>query len=161
MTDSRAEPRERLPEPLSIAPRAVQERAEKIARDRVTVEASLGRLRAEEQSLLAGLSALHAEHAERAQQVAEAREHLASLDASLAGEDLTEIAKAHDLLHARHRLEWDRELASRLEQEILEVRRQMSSAQDRLRGLVKNVLRIQHKLMRTADRTGESFLAGG
>jgi chromosome segregation ATPase len=139
----------------------VRERAEKVANERATVEASLGRLRAEEQGLLAELSALHAERDERNRELAEAREHLASLDATLAGEELTGIARAQDLEFARHRLERDRELASRLEQEILDVRRQVSTAQERLRGLVQNVLRIQHKLWRAAHRSGDSPLAGG
>jgi hypothetical protein len=124
------------------------------------VETSLGRLRAEEQSLLAELSALRVERGERAQELAQEREHLASLDAALAGEELTEVARAQELAFARHRLERDREVASRLEQEILEVRLQMSSAHERLQGLVQNVLRIQHKLWRAAHRTGERPVAG-
>jgi hypothetical protein len=80
---------------------------------------------------------------------------------ALAGEELTEGARTHDLARAQHRLELDRDLASRLEQEILEIRRQMSTAEERLRGLVKSVLRIQHKLWRAAHRTSESSLTGG
>jgi hypothetical protein len=126
-----------------------------VLHDRATVEVSLGRLRGEEQSLLAEVSSLRAERGLRAQELAEAREHLASLDAALAGEQLTELARAHDLASARRRLERDRDVALQLEREILEVRRQMSSAQERLGSLVTNVLRIQHKLWRAAQRTGE------
>jgi chromosome segregation ATPase len=156
MNDRPAPPREVLLEPLGSGSSAVQRRADEIAHDRATVEASLGRLRADEQSLVAELSALRIERRERAQELADAREHLTSLDAALAGEELMEVARARDLAYARHRLERDRELASQLEQHILEIRRHMSSAQEQLIGLVKNVLRIQHKLWRVAHGTGES-----
>jgi hypothetical protein len=161
MSDSAAAPRESLSELLSSGSKAARERAARIAHERATVEASLARFRAEEQSLLAELSALCAERGERAQELAEAHQHLASLDAALAGEELTEAARAQDLASAQHRLERDRGLASRLENEIMEVRGQIASAQERLTGLVKNVLRIQHKLWRAAHRTGESRPAGG
>jgi hypothetical protein len=139
----------------------VQEHAEKIVNDRATVEASLGRLRAEEHGLHDEISALRVERTERSRELAEASEHLASLDAALAAEELTALARAHDLASARRRLERDRDLILLLEQEILEVRSGISSAAERLRGLVENVLRIQHKLWRVTNRTGESPLAGG
>jgi chromosome segregation ATPase len=159
MTDSRAAPRESLTVHLSSGSRAVQERAERILRERSTVEVSLGQLRAEEQSLLAEVSSLRTERGERAEELAEAREHLSSLEATLASEELNELARAHDLASARRKLEGDRTLASQLELEILELRRQMSFAQERLGSLVTNVLRIQHKLWQAAQRTGESPMA--
>lgn len=130
---------------------SVARRSDEIADERAVVEEIQGSLGVDEKSLLLDVSALSAERDELAQELAQARDRLASLDAAIAAERLAEAAKAHALDAARSKLERDRALAGRLEQEILGYRKQMASAQERLGDLVKTVLRIQHKLWRVAN----------
>jgi len=134
----------------------VAERSRELARERASVEAIQGRLIADERSVLSDLSALHDERGELERALALARERVASLDAAITAEEAEGAAKAQELACARHMLQRDRELTRQIEEEILEYRRQISSAQERLVDLVKNVMRIQHKLWRAAtDEPGQ------
>jgi chromosome segregation ATPase len=82
--------------------------------------------------------------------IAEARERVASLDATLAAAELEAVAAEHGLAAAQDKLAWQRDVARRVEREIAEHRGQVAATQQRLGALVGDVVRISHKIRRAA-----------
>lgn len=130
--------------------RSVEERSRELADDRAALEEVLGHVTAEAQALRMDVAALSAERSERERELAQARERLAALDASILAARNAETAKAHERAVLEKRLEHARESSKELELDTLAHREELSAAHERLGELVDSVMRIQHKLRRVA-----------
>jgi chromosome segregation ATPase len=133
------------------ASHAASEHARQIERERGGVQEVVAHLRAEERRWLSDAEALRAERKAINAELAEARDRLAGLDASLKLRQLGVVAKEREIAEARAQLETQRALADRVERELEEHRAQIATARRKLGGLVEDVLRIQHKLWRAAS----------
>jgi chromosome segregation ATPase len=131
---------------------SVAKRSLEVGRERGMVEEVVGRLREDERRLSLDLSALQAERREREKELAEVRGRVGSLDTSLTVRQLGLRAKERELDLARNELERKRELVRRVEQEILDYRRQIAASQAQLTDLIERAVRIRQRVWRVASR---------